>query len=157
MTDVEVTEDAKRPGYDLPPALFNHCVDVFAYMWKHSTEDPENDNGRLWEGYTTKVFSQELHLSVPYYTNVMSRLKAMGCVVLLRRGGGGSKSLWSLLKQPELKEFYEAVDTIAPQRRSKSEAWTQQASDLSSRITALESNVATLMEIIQELVEAKNA
>lgn len=54
----------------------------------------------VWEGFLTRFITEELHLSVPYYSSVTQGLKRMGCIRQLRRGGGSSPSQWELKHEP---------------------------------------------------------
>jgi hypothetical protein len=94
------------------PRLFDHCQTVFAAMRENSSSVRILDGGSdrhalVYEGFLTKLF-KELDLPTPYYTHVMRRLQAMGCVLQLSRGGGGSPSRWELIVDPELPAFSEA-------------------------------------------------
>lgn len=119
------------------PALLDHCSRVYAAMLAESTEEEgpaEEGEGvetyRAWEGHTTKIFA-ELSLAAPYYTAVMKRLKEMGCVEQMQRGGGSARSKWVLIQEPTLELFENALETNKP-------------STLKQRVTSLEKEVAVL-------------
>jgi hypothetical protein len=48
----------------------------------------------------TKLVCEDLGLAVPYYTAVTRKLKDMGCIRQLKRGGGSSPSQWELIREP---------------------------------------------------------
>jgi hypothetical protein len=102
------TEDAA------PPKLFEHVCRVFQEMRRnavsHALGDSEEATHMLvYEGYLTHLF-RDLGLPTPYYTSVMERLKVMGCVRQLGRGGGTSPSRWELIEDPDFDAFQEAED-----------------------------------------------
>src|SRR5258706_10934436 len=77
-------------------ALFTHCEAVYNAMSEKSEVNPD---GRVYEGFLTKLFD-ELELSVPYYSQVLTELKRMGCIEQVKRGGGTAMSIWYLLEPP---------------------------------------------------------
>lgn len=91
MTDVENA-----------PALYHHCVTAYNEMLARS----EMVSGEcLYQGHLTLLFKQELGYTTPYYSHITRKLKAMGCVRMLKRGGGKQKSIWALITQPTLELF----------------------------------------------------
>lgn len=84
------------------PALFLHCEAVYEAMFASSTLVGES---MVYEGYLTKLVTQDLRLSVPYYTHVTRALKDMGCIKPLRRGGSTTMSQWELGPKPDLERF----------------------------------------------------
>src|ERR1700746_4209559 len=86
---------------EAPPRLFEHCLSVCAAMKSQAAPTTiEGQHALVYEGFLTRLFS-ELQLATPYYTSVMQRLRKMGCVRQLSRGGGNSPSRWELIKDPE--------------------------------------------------------
>lgn len=87
------------------PALYHHCVTAYNEMLVRSKDERGE---RLYEGHLTRLFEDELGYSSPYYSHITRKLKAMDCVRMLKRGGGGgsSMSVWLLIQQPTL-ELYE--------------------------------------------------
>jgi hypothetical protein len=125
------------------PALYQHCCDVFDTMKKAA--QPAEYEGRqilMYEGHTTKMF-EDLRLSVPYYSSVMTALKTMGCVIQLQRGGGGSKSKWAILTRPTEEGFF-AYKGKRQTKASKEDQWrqsmVQMLNDLRNRVDYLERN-----------------
>lgn len=95
------------------PALYDHCIKVYEAMMRSSSKQSYIDNGGskeaiIYEGFLTKLVTDELSLSVPYYTSVLSALKKMGCISQLRRGGSTTPSQWHLHHQPSEELFREA-------------------------------------------------
>ena len=123
---------ALEPG-TAPPANFEHCQNVYKAMLSNSTRI---EGVIVYSGFLTKLITQELSLSVPFYTSLMRELKRMGCVKQLKRGGGTAPSEWELVKAPTLDDFMEARPAKAP------------AND---RLGALSQRVGTLERQLQEM------
>lgn len=88
-----------------PPKLFEHCSTVFEAMKAHSKpEKLGTEHALVYEGFLTRLF-QERGLATPYYTTVMRRLREMGCVRQISRGGGNSPSRWELVREPDWETF----------------------------------------------------
>jgi hypothetical protein len=104
----------------------------------------------VYEGFMTKLFRDTLHLSVPYYTLVLRKLKAMDCIRQLRRGGSTTPSKWVLLKQPTIAEFMSKGVTY---RSARPGSLQQQIGDLAQRVANLE----TMVESLITPLEAENA
>jgi hypothetical protein len=120
---VNSTEDSA------PPKLFEHVLRVFAEMRRHAVPQMTPDAGEeshvlVYEGYLTHLF-RDLGLPTPYYSSVMDRLKVMGCVRQLSRGGGSSPSRWELLQDPDFEDFQAAEDSNkkAPSRQEQLERY----------------------------------
>lgn len=77
-------------------AMYQHCKAVYEAMEARSEGLPD---GRVYEGFLTKLFD-ELGLSVPYYSQVLTELKRMGCIEQAKRGGGTAMSIWYLIQPP---------------------------------------------------------
>jgi hypothetical protein len=124
-----------------PPSLYEHTCRVFEEMRKRSVVQ-RGDGGIdmiVYEGFMTGLFS-ELGMSIPYYTKIMRRLKAMGCVRQLKRGGGAAPSRWEILEEPSEEDFMAAdreVDDKVP-AVSRASVQEQQISDLATRLDELE-------------------
>jgi hypothetical protein len=141
------------------PALFHHCVTVYNAMFKESKpvipmrtqgsldeledEPGEADAILVYEGHLTRLF-QQLHLSVPYYTSVTQKLKSMGCIAQLRRGGGNAPSQWQMICEPDEETFRAAIQ-VKRQTQGKDAMLEQQ-------IRAVNLRVSTLEEIVQGLL-----
>lgn len=91
----------------------------------------------VWEGFLTRFITEELHLSVPYYSSVTQALKRMGCIRQLRRGGGTSPSQWELITEPTPALFEHAVPP-KPHKVTKIQALQDLWDAHESRIKALE-------------------
>jgi len=92
-------------GEEAPPKLFEHCSTIFEAMKRESSpQKVEGAHTLVYEGFLTRLFA-ERGMATPYYTTVMRRLKAMGCVRQLSRGGGNSPSKWELLEEPTIEKF----------------------------------------------------
>ena len=106
---VESTTDRPKDAIT-PTSLYLHCQSAYSGMLRQAKGvvvqkegDPDKaDLGTMvvWEGFLTRFITEELHLSVPYYSSVTQALKRMGCIRQLRRGGGSSPSQWELKHEP---------------------------------------------------------
>jgi hypothetical protein len=88
-----------------PPKLFEHCSTVYEAMKKKA--EPGRYEGRpalVYEGFITQLFAEK-KLATPYYTQVLRRLKAMGCIHQISRGGGNSPSRWQIIREPDFDTF----------------------------------------------------
>jgi hypothetical protein len=126
-------------------AIFGHTCSVYEAMFERATRVPidglENQYMVVYEGRLVNLVTQELYLSVPYYSRVTQLLKKMGCARQLKRGGGSSNSQWELVKEPTLEDYLALVEKEpdlgktggAAQRGPKAaefEALSQQVRDL---------------------------
>jgi hypothetical protein len=130
-----------------PPALFDHCVQIYEAMEADSEKRTEEGNLiDVWEGFMTKLFSTQ-GMSVPYYTSVRNALMGMDCIRQMRRGGGSSPSVWMLVRKPTTElfnAFAPANNTTAQRRASKKTVngmLEQRQIDLMRRIEDLEKRV----------------
>lgn len=146
-------EYAKDHRGDVPITLYIHCVNAYEKMLSHAsrvalvneaTNDWEDRQYMIvYEGALTRLITQELNLSVPYYTSVTRALKNMGCIRQLRRGGSSSKSQWELIKAPTEEAFNNQTKPKQP-KQDKYEMCLQQIRDLNKRVLKLE-------DLIQQL------
>lgn len=83
-------------------ALFTHCEQVYKEMV--ATAEATEAGDLIYTGFTTKLFKR-LGLSVPYYSQVLTELKRMGCIQQIKRGGGSAPSIWLLIGEPDEKSF----------------------------------------------------
>jgi hypothetical protein len=136
------------------PALFGHCIEVFETLDKAAKDIVLPNTGeevRVWEGFTTKVFTQ-LHLPIPYYTSVMDMLKKMDSVRQIRRGGGGSPSQWLILQRPSLEMFDHVRSQEQRIKTGKKDVVAQMLNDINVRLTRVEAWIKT-----QQQGEVKSA
>jgi hypothetical protein len=116
-------------------ALFRHCLTIYKWM---DNEAEDRTEGRVYEGSLSTLFVN-VGLGQAYYPQVMGRLKKMGCVEMVRRGGGPSPSQWILHKRPT-----EALFEAVKQQRTKNQQaparteLEQRQRDMHHRLTALE-------------------
>lgn len=123
------------------PALFDHCLTVYAAMEDRSSLEPilslNGQEGLVYEGFLTHLVREEAHLSLPYYTKVTGKLKAMACIEQLRRGGSTAPSKWLLLQAPTLDLFHNSAE-------SPNKAYT------SSKLDILEQRIMDLDERLRK-------
>jgi hypothetical protein len=142
---------AQMEQNEAPPAAFNHLVAVYEQLLADSTE---TDQGRVYEGYMTKLVTEKMKLAIPYYTRVTQALKGMNCAKQLHRGGGSSASVWLLLKPPTLPEYLAWEQELADSRKpsqsvSQTAVLRQNYLDLTSRVETLETTISELLEALQ--------
>lgn len=135
--------DEERPM----PALWGYVDKVYRKM--EDTAEAEDDD-LVYTGHLTGLF-QELGIPNPYYTSVMAALKAMGCVLQLRRGGGTSRSKWQLVTPPTEELFLANVAKgsgvgISKQHSSRLTIAEQALRDLSKRVLRLEDALQETLE-----------
>lgn len=111
--------------------LYEQCCKVYDAMLKNS--QPTADTSvRLYRGYTTYLLEQ-CSYSISNYTPIMRRLRLMGCVKQIVRGGRGVPSEWEVIKPPTRAAFARG-----------GQRWVTQAEridDLEARVTALEDRI----------------
>lgn len=129
------------------PVMFDHCVTVYSKMSEEAVDGQ-------YEGYSTKLV-QSCGLPSPYYTGVMRRLKAMGCVEQQRRGGGNAVSVWTLITPPT-EELFEAINFGTRRKPTKYDGLEQQVRDLNGRLNQLETLVDIMgRKLEQMMIEAR--
>ena len=120
------------------PMLYDHCCTVYQTMLRYAKKD--ETTAIVYEGHLTKLFVA-LNLSVPYYTSVTRKLKDMGCIRQLRRGGGNAPSRWLLVTEPT-EELWGtdiiAVREVAARKAQEADMLNQQMRDLGRRLTTVE-------------------
>ena len=120
------------------PALYEQCIELYEAMADRSKmEKPYHDAESevlVYDGHLTKLVTEELHYSVPYYTKLKNVLKDMDCIRQIRRGGSTTTSRWMLLQHPTLELFTEALG-----KSKSSSSWKtsmeQRIRDLETRMT----------------------
>lgn len=99
----------------------DHAKAVLARMVAESREG-------LWQGSLTEVVTDVAHPS--YYTKITKRLKAVGAIEQIKRGGGGAPSVWQILNaNPDF-----TVSYLPASEKPK-------ASDFEARLDKLEQEV----------------
>lgn len=132
-------EETKPPT----PVMYDHCVTVYTKMAEEAT-------GNLYEGFSTKLV-QSCGLPSPYYTAVMRRLKEMGCIEQLRRGGGNAVSVWKLITPPtEL--LFDAIDLSNRRRPTRYDSVEQKVRDLHTRVLQMETIINVMGRKVEQLI-----
>jgi hypothetical protein len=139
--------NSNEPDEESLPVLFFHSKDVYEAMLRQSSKQPYHDGGEervavVYEGFLTKLFTEDLRLSVPLYSSVLAALKKMGCVAQLRRGGSTSPSQWQLFTEPT-KDLFKAK-VLGGKRR------TGPASQYTTRLDQMEDMVAQLSKTVNQ-------
>jgi hypothetical protein len=137
------------------PVLYSHSKAVYEAMLRSSSKqefkdaDGQTKEAVVYEGFLTKLVTEDLHLSVPYYTSVMRALKKMGCVRQVRRGGSSSPSQWQLYFEPTEKLFVEKTKLT----NKRSNAQSTRLEQCESNIQALNRRVTTLEAALQNMIK----
>lgn len=98
----------------------------------------------VWEGFLTRFITEEMHLSVPYYSSVTLALKRMGCIRQLRRGGGSSPSQWELITEPTTDLFDNALPSkLVP---------VSKTSQLQEQVDTLETRLKLIEDILENII-----
>lgn len=132
-------EDTIKPT----PVMYDHCVTVYTKMAEEATGDQ-------YEGFSTKLV-QSCGLPSPYYTAVMRRLKEMGCIEQVRRGGGNAVSVWKLITPPT-EELFEAIDLSTRRKPTRYEFVEQQVRDLNKRVYNMETIIDMMGRKVEQLI-----
>lgn len=125
------------------PVMFDHCLTVYSKMAEEATDG-------LYEGFSTKLV-QSCGLPSPYYTAVMRRLKEMGCIEQIRRGGGNAVSVWKLLTPPT-EALFEAINLSARRRPTRYDGIEQQVRDLNRRMIEIETLINVMGRKLEQVI-----
>ena len=123
------------------PALYKRCKEVYRAMAKESDSDGEY---LTYEGFITRLITDDLGYSNAYYSHIRNTLIKMGCVEQLVRGGATTPSVWRLFKEPTM-ELYEKAGLIVTTPRE------QRLKDINFRLIALEEAYDELEERVKKL------
>lgn len=134
--------------------LYGHCVQAYNIMYSESEYD-KNSDMRIWEGMLTALITKQMNLSTPYYSSITKTLKAMGCIVQLRRGGGTAASTWRLMKAPSLEAFTDAGTVGRMNRPSKQMMLQEQVNALNNKVGELTNAVEVIVKWIQRFEESQ--
>lgn len=119
------------------PKLFQHCVKLYELMEQHAKD---TSDGKIYVGTLTNLIA-EMNLSASYHTKIVNRLKAMGSIIMIKRGSGAAKSVWGLYTPPTISAFRDTDETgdIKTHRQHKqTDIQTQRINDLGRRLSKLE-------------------
>jgi len=113
--------------------LYEQCCKVYDAMWRNSqTRLVEDGNGSaiaIYRGYTTYLLEQAGY-SISNYTPIMRRLRLMGCIKQIVRGGRGIPSEWQVIKPPSRSAFARGGQRWITQ--------DERISELEARVTSIE-------------------
>lgn len=136
---------------DALPAIYRNCVDAYEMMKAEANPREVKGEGRMlvWEGFFTKLISDRLNLSTPYFTQVRTNLTRMGCIQQLQRGGGASPSQWQLITPPTPELFREK----APKRSQRD----QQLEELRGMVFDLDRKYNELERLFHQAIALFNS
>jgi hypothetical protein len=137
--------DEEAEVVDAPlPVMYEHCCKAYKAMLAAAHKSGEDV---IYEGFITALFTQELHLSVPYFSSIRKNLQDMGCIRQLKRGGGSARSIWLLVTEPTeelfVKKFPRPV--YGPDRRKQQD---QQYQQVINRLNKLEAQQGKIVEFL---------
>ena len=121
------------------PALFEQCLTLYEAMADRATMAPirpdSDETGLVYEGFLTRLITDDLRLSNPYYTKLTRRLKAMDCIRQLKRGGSTAKSKWLLIQKPTFEHFNDVATLKTTRPSGRMDSIEQQLRDMNERLT----------------------
>jgi hypothetical protein len=120
--------------------MYDHACRVYKTMHEQASMRDIGHEGApmvVWEGQLTKLIVKELNYSQPYYTFITGHLKRMGCIRMIRRGGGSSPSLWELIKEPNEEDFHKSEALQKPGQKPQDQV-LQGLKDLGQRVAVIE-------------------
>lgn len=131
------------------PLLFQHSKVAYDAMKASAKPGPEGT--LVWEGSLVNFISEHIEKGQSKYSYIMRALKAMGCVVQLRRGANKVPSQWALLRDPDLEVFNDKLGGEQYSYYGNRNKWEdkqkdQQIGDLNKRVTNLEDMVAAMLK-----------
>lgn len=133
---------------EVVPALYNYCAEVYREMDKEATPSTDNPKYKIYEGSLTKLVAS-LNLSNPYYSNITKALKAMDCIRMQQRGGGGHGSIWLLVQPPTPTLWRTHAADVMKQPSQREQQQEQRDRDIMEQLNELRTRV--------EFLEAQNA
>jgi hypothetical protein len=150
--DAEYLQDRHEVQFEVPvPQNYRYCVDTYERMRQTAQTLSAQQTGSVemtvWEGFFTKLITEELNLSVPYYSTIRRELIRMECIRQMRRGGGSSPSQWELL-QPPTEELWHNAPPKRAQTNSKQDATAGQVTDLHKRLERLEEHMEVILSAL---------
>lgn len=113
--------------------MYEHCRKAYSILRE---EAEKLGDEVIWEGFMTHLIGDQMGMSTPYYSSILSNLKRMGCVKQIRRGGSSTPSQWALLQPPTVELFQNAESRTVGKGRIDS--LEQRVSDITSRLDAIE-------------------
>ena len=147
--DSEYLRDRQEVKFEVPVSQnYRYCSNVYRVMKKESFHHAES-NQIIWEGFFTKLITEDLGLSVPYYSTIRRELIRMECIRQLRRGGGSSPSQWALLREPT-EELWHNSPAKRMQTNSKQEQNAGQIGDLIKRLEILEQHMEVIIAALAD-------
>lgn len=159
-SDAEYLSDRGEVQFEVPVSQnYRYCVETYAKMKATAQTYTSEQTGSgmrqlarpmtVWEGFFTKLITEDLGLSVPYYTAIRRELIRMECIRQLRRGGGSSPSQWELLREPT-EELWHSAPPKRSQTNSKQDATAGQVGDLIKRIEVLEQHMEVIIAALAD-------
>lgn len=129
--------------------LMDHILRVYDYMEDHAIDKAGDP---IFEGMTTQVITA-CGLSNNYYTPIFRFLKGGNYITQLKRGGGGSMSMWQLNGRPNPDDFEEVVRESGANNNSGTKS-LKAVIDMQQRVAKIESTQNQHTKILTTLQAA---
>lgn len=155
---------AEAEEEEVVPALYNHCVAVYQAMHEQASVSPleplndESEEALVYEGFLTRLVTNDVGLAIPYYTKVTNELKRMGCIAQLRRGGSSTPSRWQLLTEPDFEVFKETSSyekkksyVLEAERKSRLEIVEDQVAQAVARANSADQTADQFLELAKAI------
>jgi hypothetical protein len=143
--ELEPLGDPETINHRQPPMAYIHLCDIWKLMRDEARQASE---GWVWEGSTTSLFDR-LEKGRALYTQVMTRLANMGCVLQLRRGGGPQPSIWLIQKAPTLDDFYGSPQGRTTPKQQRGGTQGANASDVAQQLRDVNRRLQNVEEYLR--------
>ena len=120
------------------PRMLDHILAVYDYMEEHSID---KNGDPIYEGKTTEII-RVLGLSNNYYTPIFRYLNGGNYITQIRRGGGGTTSMYQLNGRPDPDDFDDILLKTGAQNTRTSKAL--------QTVAGLKQEVARLRGIVDQ-------
>ena len=136
------------------PKLYEHSTAVYAYMKERvNTEDCFSGN--------IQEMLKELVISNSYYSNIFKYLKTANHITQVRRGGGGSLSVFKLNSPPDMESYADFTQNNSPQAKLVQEQVTltevlTKFAELKEAVFKLALNLSSLEKRVAEIEKDNN-
>lgn len=124
------------------PKLFMRCLRIWNAMREqaHPYADPEsfgdNEKRLIYVGHISTLADQ-VGEARNYIGQLTRRLRNMGCIAQLRRGGGKGIGQWVILEEPTIALFTASHEMVVPDRSRWQQRMEQRIKDLATEVESL--------------------
>lgn len=139
-------------------AMYTHICNVYKAMvaeakpqaFHGDIKSDESTELLVYTGFPTTLITQKLNLPTPYYTTIRTALIDMGCVEIIRRGGGGAPSSWILHQEPTT-DLFERVTAGTGRVKSRGDKRMTAVEELMEGLVAQVQAIDTRLRRVEEL------